>query len=147
MADFRAVGMINGHIFTEKLETHHGKAYQTVIDDPPHGTTAGLCNVIDRHGSSIIFRGHKISISLRESVVSLLTMSDVCSVSVVFDATTKSSHPSKTELLDDKLIRHLWHCPNCKARFKSFPRFPKGREVSERGDEQMVDVFPPLNGT
>ena len=46
--------MINGHIFTEKLGTHHGKVYQTVIDDPPHGTTAGLCNVIDRHGTSII---------------------------------------------------------------------------------------------
>jgi len=32
--------------------------------------------------------------------------------------------PRKTELLDDKVIRHLWHCLSCKARFVSFPRFP-----------------------
>ena len=137
--------MINGHIFTEKLETHHGKAYQTVIDDPPHGTTAGLCNVIDRHGSSIIFRGHKISISLREFVVSLLTMTRMFGIHCV-----RCDHeiiaPNKTELLDDKLIRHLWHCPNCKARFESFPRFSTNARLV-KVVMTMVDVFPPLNGT
>ena len=33
--------------------------------------------------------------------------------------------PHKTEFLDDRVIRHLWHCPCCKAVFESFPRFPK----------------------
>jgi hypothetical protein len=54
--------------------------------------------------------------------------------------------PHKAELLDDKVIRHLWHCPKCKARFESFPRFPKNaRSVKEA--MMKVDVFPPLNGT
>ena len=35
--------------------------------------------------------------------------------------------PFKTELVDDKLIRHVWDCPNCKVRFEFFPRFPKTR--------------------
>jgi hypothetical protein len=53
--------------------------------------------------------------------------------------------PHKAELLDDKLIRHLWHCPNCEARFESFPRFPKdARLVNEVMTK--VDVFPPLGG-
>src|SRR4029077_10858093 len=32
--------------------------------------------------------------------------------------------PHRTELLDDRVIRHLWQCPRCKARFESFPKFP-----------------------
>jgi transcriptional regulator NrdR family protein len=54
--------------------------------------------------------------------------------------------PHTTELLDDKIIRHLWHCPNCKARFESFPRFPKDAKLVKEV-MKSVDVFPPLNGT
>jgi hypothetical protein len=54
--------------------------------------------------------------------------------------------PHKTELLDDKIIRHIWHCPSCMALFESFPRFPKNaRSVQEV--MMNVDVFPPLTGT
>jgi hypothetical protein len=54
--------------------------------------------------------------------------------------------PQKSEFLDDKVIRHLWHCPRCHARFESFPRFPASARLVK---EVMVkvDVFPPLNGT
>jgi hypothetical protein len=44
--------------------------------------------------------------------------------------------PRDTELLDDRVIRHVWHCPSCKARFESFPRFPKG--VSEKGPKVLI---------
>jgi transcription elongation factor Elf1 len=54
--------------------------------------------------------------------------------------------PHGAELLDDKVIRHLWHCPSCNARFESFPRFPKEAK-SVREVMMSVDVFPPLNGT
>jgi hypothetical protein len=54
--------------------------------------------------------------------------------------------PRETELLDDKVIRHLWHCPNCKARFESFPRFPKGAKLV-KDVMRRDDVFPPLSGT
>ena len=54
--------------------------------------------------------------------------------------------PLKTELLDDKVIRHLWHCPSCKARFESFPRFPANAK-SVKDVMFSVDVSPPLNGT
>ena len=54
--------------------------------------------------------------------------------------------PGKTELVDDKLIRHLWDCPNCKARFESFPRFTKNARLVKEV-VMKVDVFPPLNGT
>jgi hypothetical protein len=47
---------------------------------------------------------------------------------------------------DGKVIRHLWHRPSCKARFESFPRFPKNAK-SVRDVMTGVDVFPPLNGT
>jgi transcription elongation factor Elf1 len=42
--------------------------------------------------------------------------------------------PHETELLDDKVIRHLWHCPSCEARFESFPRFPKDAKSVREGD-------------
>ena len=54
--------------------------------------------------------------------------------------------PHHTELLDDKVIRHLWHCPCCKARFESFPRFPKDAKLV-RDVMLSVDVFPPLSET
>jgi hypothetical protein len=54
--------------------------------------------------------------------------------------------PHRTELLDDKLIRHLWDCPNCKARFESFPRFPKNARLVKEVMTK-VDVFPPLSET
>ena len=54
--------------------------------------------------------------------------------------------PQETELADDKVIRHLWQCPNCKARFESFPRFPKNARLVKEV-MMKVDVFPPLNGT
>jgi hypothetical protein len=52
--------------------------------------------------------------------------------------------PRKTELLDDKFIRHLWHCPRCEALFESFPRFPANAKLVR---EVMISVvvFPPLN--
>jgi transcription elongation factor Elf1 len=52
--------------------------------------------------------------------------------------------PHETELLDDKVIRHLWYCPSCEARFESFPRFPKDAK-SVREVMLRVDIFPPLN--
>jgi transcriptional regulator NrdR family protein len=54
--------------------------------------------------------------------------------------------PHETELLDDKVIRHLWHCPSCEARFESFPRFPKDAK-SVREVMLRVDIFPPLTET
>jgi hypothetical protein len=53
--------------------------------------------------------------------------------------------PHRTEFLDDGVIRHLWRCPRCKARFESSPKFPKvARSVSEL--TAHVDVSAPLNG-
>ncbi len=52
--------------------------------------------------------------------------------------------PKNTEFLDDRVIRHLWHCPRCKAKFESFPRFPRNAQ-SIRELTAQVDVFPPLN--
>ena len=54
--------------------------------------------------------------------------------------------PHKTELLDDAVIRHLWHCPRCKALFESFPRFPANAN-SVREAMMSVDIFPLLNET
>jgi hypothetical protein len=54
--------------------------------------------------------------------------------------------PSNTQFLDDRVIRHLWQCPRCKARFESFPRFPKNAG-SIRELTAHVDVFPPLDET
>ena len=49
--------------------------------------------------------------------------------------------PHKSEFLDDDVIRHLWHCPCCKAMFESFPRFPKNAK-SVREAMMTVDIFP-----
>jgi hypothetical protein len=54
--------------------------------------------------------------------------------------------PRKTEFLDDSVIRHVWHCPKCKARFESFPRFPADAR-SVREVMMKVDIFPPLTET
>jgi hypothetical protein len=54
--------------------------------------------------------------------------------------------PHKTELLDDEVIRHLWHCACCKAMLESFPRFPANAKLV-RDVMMSVDVFPPLDGT
>jgi hypothetical protein len=54
--------------------------------------------------------------------------------------------PHKAELLDNNVIRHLWHCPCCKAYFESFPRFPPNAR-SVKDAMRSVDIFPPLNGT
>src|ERR1700733_3577355 len=48
--------------------------------------------------------------------------------------------PRETELLDDRVIRHLWHCPGCKARFESFPRFPKGAKLVKDVMKRYVNV-------
>jgi hypothetical protein len=48
--------------------------------------------------------------------------------------------------LDDKVIRHVWQCPYCKAIFESFPRFPANAK-SVREVAANVDVFGPLNET
>jgi hypothetical protein len=47
--------------------------------------------------------------------------------------------------VDDQVIRHLWHCPRCEARFESFPRFPANAK-SVREVAAQFDVFAPLNG-
>jgi hypothetical protein len=54
--------------------------------------------------------------------------------------------PRKAEFVDDQLIRHIWHCPCCKAVFESFPRFPKNAKLVKEV-MKSVDVFPPLSGT
>ncbi len=56
--------------------------------------------------------------------------------------------PHKSEFLDDKVIRHLWHCPRCKAWFESFPRLPANarfsvREVTERWMRFHVQMNAP----
>ena len=52
--------------------------------------------------------------------------------------------PHKSEFLDDKVIRHVWHCPRCEARFESFPRFPAHARLV-RDVMLRVDVLPLLN--
>jgi hypothetical protein len=52
--------------------------------------------------------------------------------------------PEKSEYLDDRLIRHLWHCPKCSARFESFPRFPANAK-SVKDVMTRMDIFPPLH--
>ncbi len=52
--------------------------------------------------------------------------------------------PRRAELLDGKVIRHVWHCPRCNAWFESFPRFPPTAR-SVRETMMTVDIFPPLN--
>ncbi len=54
--------------------------------------------------------------------------------------------PHRTEFVDDKIIRHLWHCPCCKSLFESFPRFPVNAR-SVKDVMMSVDVYPPLNET
>jgi hypothetical protein len=54
--------------------------------------------------------------------------------------------PQKSEFLDDRIIRHLWHCPSCKAKFESVPRFPKNAK-SVKEVMMSVDIFPPLAET
>ena len=54
--------------------------------------------------------------------------------------------PRKAEFVDDQVIRHIWHCPCCKAVFESCPRFPaNAKSVKEVATE--FEVFPPLKGT
>jgi hypothetical protein len=49
--------------------------------------------------------------------------------------------PTSTAYLDVQLIRHLWECPRCYARFESIPRFPRdAKRVSDL--KRKVDVFP-----
>src|SRR5262252_8179922 len=52
--------------------------------------------------------------------------------------------PHKSELLDDEVIRHLWHCPCCKAMFESIPRFPANAKLVKEV-MMSVEVFPPRN--
>ena len=60
------------------------------------------------------------------------------------DATTNIA-PHKTEFLDDRIIRHLWHCPCCK-QYSSLLRFPRNARLVKEVMTK-VDVFPPLDGT
>ena len=40
--------------------------------------------------------------------------------------------PEKSEYLDDRAIRHRWHCCKCGVRFQSFARFPaKSKSVKD----------------
>jgi hypothetical protein len=52
--------------------------------------------------------------------------------------------PHKSEFLDNEVIRHLWHCPCCKAIFESIPRFPANAKLVKEVT-MSVEVFPPLN--
>jgi len=54
--------------------------------------------------------------------------------------------PRHSEFLHDGVIRHVWHCPKCKARFESFPRFPPDAKLV-REAMMKVDVFPALAET
>ena len=54
--------------------------------------------------------------------------------------------PHRTEFLDDRVIRHLWRRPRCKARFESFPKFPKTARLI-RELTAHVDLSAPINGT
>jgi hypothetical protein len=47
--------------------------------------------------------------------------------------------PHKTEFLDDDIIRHLWHCSRCEARFESFPRFPPTAKRTRRKKPPMPE--------
>ena len=44
--------------------------------------------------------------------------------------------PHKTELLDDNVIRHLWHCCRCKAYFKILSALSGQGPVSEGVDDE-----------
>jgi hypothetical protein len=35
--------------------------------------------------------------------------------------------PRETELLDDSVIRHLWHCPRCKPDLNPFRDFRRAQ--------------------
>ena len=51
--------------------------------------------------------------------------------------------PENTEYVDHQLIRHLWHCPKCRARFETFPRFPPdAKRVKDLTSKN--DFSPPL---
>ena len=54
--------------------------------------------------------------------------------------------PRNSEFLADGVIRHVWHCPKCKAWFESFPRFPADAKLV-REVMMKVEVFPPLTET
>jgi hypothetical protein len=51
--------------------------------------------------------------------------------------------PENTEYVDHQLIRHVWLCPKCHARFESFPRFPPDVRRLKNLVSKM-DVFPAL---
>jgi hypothetical protein len=72
--------------------------------------------------------GHKLRLQLGDFV-------DECRDQVAFGTLG-------SEFLDHSLIRHLWHCCKCGARFESFPRFPaNARLVKDLMGK--TDIFPP----
>ena len=52
--------------------------------------------------------------------------------------------PEKSEHLDDRRIRHLWHCPKCRVRFEAFLRFPA--EAKSITISRLKWKFPNLCG-
>jgi hypothetical protein len=54
--------------------------------------------------------------------------------------------PRNSEFLADGVIRHVWHCPKCKAWFESFPRFPADAKLV-REVMMKVEVLPLLTET
>jgi hypothetical protein len=52
--------------------------------------------------------------------------------------------PENTEYVDHQFIRHRWHCPKCRARFESFPRFPP-TATRVKDLPSQIDVFPRYN--
>ena len=51
--------------------------------------------------------------------------------------------PEKSEHLDDRRIRHLWHCPKCRVRFEAFLRFP-AEAKSIRDLKTKMEISQPL---
>ena len=49
--------------------------------------------------------------------------------------------PRNSEFLADGVIRHVWHCPKCKARFEIISSVSCRRKIGERGDDEGGYIF------
>ena len=50
--------------------------------------------------------------------------------------------PHGAELLDDKVIRHLWHCPSCNAQIRILSAISEGSEVRKRSNDECGCFSP-----
>jgi hypothetical protein len=53
--------------------------------------------------------------------------------------------PERSEHLDDRRIRHLWHCPKCRLRFEAILRFPVEAKFV-RDLKTKLEISQPLQG-